>query len=107
MEIMNYITVLMEYGSVLLTVLAILVFITNIVVEVFKGMIPVPTNIVTLVVSEIVTCAAFAFGLKALEITVSWCYVIGALTLGVFVAYAAMFGFDKIKEAWNNVKKHL
>lgn len=107
MDIMDYINVLMEYGSMLFAILALLVFITNVVVEVIKGFFPVPTNIITFAVAEGVTITAFAIAITALEITVSWCYVIGALTLGIFVAYAAMFGFDKLKEAWEKVKSYL
>ena len=41
---------------------------------------------------------------------VTWYMVAGAVTLGLFVAYAAMFGFDKLREAleqitnWNKSK---
>lgn len=103
MEIMNYINVLMEYGSILLTIMAMLVFATNVIVEVIKGLIPVPTNVVTVVVAEVATIAAVAMACKALAITVSWCYTVGAVTLGLFVAYAAMFGFDKLKQVWRSI----
>jgi hypothetical protein len=107
MSFTDYIPILMEYGSILFGILALLVFITNVVVEVIKGLCPMPTNILTFLVSEGVTVTAFAVAVKAMEISVSWCYCVGAVTLGVFVAYAAMYGFDKLKEAWGNVNKYL
>ena len=39
-----------------------------------------------------------------LEITVMWYYAVGAVVLGIFVAYAAMFGFDKFKEAFDKLQ---
>jgi len=32
-------------------------------------------------------------------VAIVWYTVVGAVVLGFFVAYAAMFGFDKLKEA--------
>ena len=40
-----------------------------------------------------------------LEITVMWYYAVGAVVLGFFVAYAAMFGFDKFKQAFEKMKQ--
>ena len=39
-----------------------------------------------------------------MKITVMWYYAVGAVILGVFVAYAAMFGFDKFKELYDRLK---
>jgi len=32
------------------------------------------------------------------DISVTWYYITGAIAVGFMVAYAAMFGFDKLKE---------
>lgn len=89
-----------EYGSILLSVMAVLVFVTNIIVEVIKGLFPkTPTNIVAVIVAMIVTVPALFIMCAVMEITVMWYYVIGAVVLGIFVGYAAMFGFDKFKAA--------
>ena len=52
------------------------------------------------------TAAILALYIAAavLEITVMWYYAVGAVVLGVFVAYAAMFGFDKFKELYDRLK---
>lgn len=34
---------------------------------------------------------------------VAWYMVAGAVALGLFVAYAAMFGFDKLREALEQI----
>ena len=107
MDINLLISNLFEYGGILLTVMAVLVFATNIIVEVVKGLLPkIPTNIVAVVVSLVVTVLALFIVCAALEITVMWYYAVGAVVLGVFVGYAAMFGFDKFKSAWEKIRQH-
>lgn len=107
MDFNLFISNLFEYGSILLTVIAVLVFVTNIIVEVIKGLIPkIPTNIVAVIVSLIVTVLALYIICAVLEITVMWYYAVGAVVLGIFVGYAAMFGFDKFKAAWETVRQH-
>ena len=107
MEINLLISKLFEYGSILLTVIALLVFVTNIIVEVIKGLFPkIPTNIVAVIIALIVTVVALYILCAVMEITVMWYYAIGAVVLGVFVGYAAMFGFDKFKSAWDKIRQH-
>ena len=107
MSISLIISNLFEYGSILLTIIAILVFVTNIIVEVIKGLFSkIPTNIVATIVSLIVTILAMYILCEVLEIVFMWYYVVGAVVLGIFVSYAAMFGFDKFKAAWDKVRQH-
>lgn len=107
MDINMLINNLFEYGSILLSVIALLVFVTNIIVEVIKGLFPkVPTNIVAVAVALIVTVLAMYILCAVLEITVMWYYAIGAVVLGIFVGYVAMFGFDKFKSAWDKIRQH-
>ena len=105
---MNYINAICEYGSVLLAVMAMLVFATTIIVEVVKNLLPkVPTNIVAVIVALIVTILAVVILCTVMEITVMWYYAVGAVVLGIFVAYAAMFGFDKFKATWESLQAYL
>ncbi|MBQ8880646.1 MAG: hypothetical protein IJ030_00535 [Oscillospiraceae bacterium] len=107
MDINLFINSLFEYGSLLLTVMAVLVFATNIIVEVVKGLFPkVPTNFVAVAVALIVTELALWILCTVLHITVMWYYAVGAVVLGIFVGYAAMFGFDKFKDALDKLKKN-
>ena len=90
---------------ILMAILAGLVFVTNIIVEVVKNLFPkLPTNILAVVVALIVTVLALFIASAVLEITVMWYYAVGAVVMGLFVAYAAMFGFDKFKEAFEKLK---
>lgn len=105
---MDYTTIFntfIHYGSILLAAMAVLVFATTIIVEVVKGLFPkVPTNFVAVIVSLVVTVLAVLILCAAMKITVMWYYAVGAVVLGLFVGYAAMFGFDKFKAAWEKLK---
>ncbi len=106
MDINLIISKLFEYGSILLTVIAMLVFVTNIIVEVLKGLFPkIPTNIIAVIIALVVTVLSLYILCAVLEITVMWYYAVGAVVLGLFVGYAAMFGFDKFKSAWEKIRQ--
>ena len=108
---MDYTTItsaIITYGSILLAIMAVLVFAATVIVEVIKGLLPkVPTNFVAVAVSLIVTILAMIIACTVLEITIMWYYGVGAVAMGFFVSYAAMYGFDKFKEAWDKVKKNI
>lgn len=97
----------MNYASVLMGVMAVLVFVTNIIVEVIKSAFPkLPTSFLVIIVAIAVTVLAMLIAAAVLKITVMWYYGVGAVTVGIFVAYAAMFGFDKFTDAWNKLKEY-
>lgn len=104
MEIINKI---FEYATTVLSAMVILVFATTIIVEVVKGLFKrVPTNIVAVAVSLIVTILATVILCAVMDIPILWYYIVGAILLGIFVAYASMFGFDKFKATWERLKAH-
>ena len=96
-----------EWASILLFIMAALVFVTNIIVEVLKVFVPrLPTSYLAVIVAVAVTMLALYIAAAALEITVMWYYAVGAVVLGIFVAYASMFGFDKFKDAWERIQAY-
>ena len=105
MNISAIVPVLFEYVSILLGIMFLLTFAVNIIVEVAKRLVPkVPTDIVVFIVSIALTVLALFVAASIMEITVMWYYAVGAVVLGIFVAYAAMFGFDKYKELYDRLK---
>lgn len=97
--------------SLVLPVVLVLMVITNIIVETLKKLTwgKLPTNILAFAVALAVTLLAFFALCQIMEIAVVWYMVVGAIILGIFVAYAAMFGFDKLKqtvEQLNSIKKN-
>lgn len=104
MEIIN---ALLNYASIALFVIAALTALVNIVVEVFKGMFPkLPTAILVFIVAIALTVLALLIACEVLSITVMWYYAVGAVVLGIVVAYAAMGNFEKIKEIMEKLKEY-
>lgn len=96
-----------NYASVLFAVLAALVFVVNIIVEVIKtAFTKLPTSYLTIIVSIVVAVLAMFIAAAVLDISIMWYYAVGAVVVGIFVSYAAMFGFDKFKEAWEKMKEY-
>ncbi len=101
-QIMNY----TNYLPALLVIVGILVVLTNIIVEVLKKLTweKLPTNILAILVALALTLTAFFAACAWLGVTVLWYYVAAAVVVGFLVAYAAMFGYDKLVEALGQVQ---
>ena len=93
--------------SAILTAALILTVVTNIIVQVLKGLTydKTPTNFLAVGISMVVTLVAFFAVCAIAKIAITWYLIAGAIALGLFVAYAAMFGFDKLKEALGQIGK--
>ena len=92
--------------SMLIPVIGALVALTNIVVEVIKQVTwnKLPTNVVATIVAEALTLVTFFAYTSYKSIDVAWYSVVSAIIVGIMVAYAAMFGFDKLKEILHSLK---
>lgn len=91
--------------SAILTIVGVLVVLTNVIVEVLKKVTwgKLPTNILAVIVSMVLTVVAFFAWCQIKGITVVWYMVVAAVVVAFLVAYAAMFGFDKLKEVLNQI----
>lgn len=91
--------------AMLMTIIGAITVLTNIIVQVLKKITwdKLPTNFVALAVAEILTlCAGGAYA-QMNGIPITWYLVIGAVVVGFMSAYAAMFGFDKLREAVQSI----
>jgi divalent metal cation (Fe/Co/Zn/Cd) transporter len=86
--------------TTLLTIIGVLVALVNIVTQVMKNVLPekLPTSLLAIVLSLVLTIVAFVAYCQYAAIVIVWYYIVGAIVVGFMVAYAAMFGFDKLKE---------
>jgi len=93
--------------SVVLSIVGVLVVLTNIICQVLKKMTweKIPTNCLVIAISMVLTLVAFFAYCSIKSIAVVWYMVAGAIVLGFLVAYAAMFGFDKLKETLQGIQK--
>lgn len=87
-------------AALVLPVVLALMVVTNIIVEVLKKLTweKLPTNILAFAVAMAVTLLAFFAACQIRAVAVTWYMAAAAVVLGVFVAYAAMFGFDKLRQ---------
>lgn len=92
--------------TVLFSYIGVLVVLTNIIVEVLKKVIwdKLPTNILAVIVSVVLTLVAFFAHTSYNQIVIEWYYVAGTIVVGFLVAYAAMFGYDKLKQMFDQLK---
>ena len=85
-----------------------LVTAVQMIVEVAKRLLPrVPTDLVVFVISIALTVLALYVYAEVMAITVMWYYAVGAVVLGIGVAYAAMFGWDKFTALWGRLTEYM
>lgn len=89
--------------SIIITMIGVLVALTNIIVEVTKKATwdKIPTNVTALIVAEVLTIASGIAYCQIKEIALAWYIIVSLIVGGFMVAYAAMFGFDKLREIMN------
>lgn len=96
---------LLHYIPILALAMFLLVSAVQIIVEVIKGMFPnLPTAVLVFIVSIVVTILALFIVAAIMEIVLLWYYYACAGVLGIFVAHAAMNGWEKYKEIWARIK---
>lgn len=87
-----------------------LMLLVNVFTEVFKNTFykVIPLNLMVLVLSLVVTIVAMFIFISIRQVAFVWWMIPIAIVVGFFVAYSAMFGFDKFKQLldqWNNINK--
>lgn len=84
----------------ILPMIGLITVLTNIIVQVIKKSTwdKMPTNLVALVVAQILTLGGGAAYANIKLIPITWYGVAGAVVVGFMVAYSAMFGYDKLME---------
>ena len=87
----------------MITIIGVLVALTNIITQVLKKATwdKLPTNILALIVAVLLTVAAGITYCQIKAMPLTWYLIVALFVLGFMVAYAAMFGFDKLREAMN------
>lgn len=108
---MDYNTIIravVEYGGAFMAIMLFLVTATTMIVEVVKRLLPrIPTDLVVFIVAIALTVLALYIAAAVMEIVVPWYCVVGAVTMGFAVAYAAMFGWEKFTALWGRLKDFL
>lgn len=100
------ISIITNQIPVLMVLVGALVILTNIIVEVLKKFTydKIPTNILAVIVALVLTLVAFFALMAWATLLVKWYHVAAAVVVAFLVAYAAMFGFDKLREALGKIQ---
>ena len=87
--------------------LFILVSLTNLFTQLFKQLTwdKIPTNWLVLIIAVFLSEAAIFVYCQLTPIIYLASYAVIGVVLGLLVAYGAMFGYDKLKEALEDLKK--
>lgn len=90
-----------------LALIGVLVAIVNIVVQVIKPLTydRMPTQLLAVLVSLALTVTGGIAYLQIANLPVLWCTIAALVVLGILVAYAAMYGYDKIVEVVAGIKQ--
>lgn len=100
----------MEQIVMLVPILFGLMLLVNIFTEVLKKVfVNIPTNALALILSLIITIVAMFIWLDVKSITFVWWMILVAIAVAFMVAYAAMFGWDKLQQLitqWDSINRN-
>ena len=88
-------------------IIGILAFVVSVIIEVIKNVSflkNIPTDLVVIVLSEVLTVLSFLAYMSYNSIAVTWYLAVGSFIAGFFVAFVAMYGWDKITELYKRFK---
>lgn len=97
------ISLTVESLSQLMVAISALAFVVSVITEVIKGIgvfKKIPTDIVVIILSMVLTVVAFFTYAQYASLVVAWYLVVAAIIGGFFVAFIAMYGWSKLKELW-------
>ena len=97
------ISLTVESLSQLMVAIGVLAFVVSVITEVIKGIgvfKKIPTDIVVIILSMVLTVVAFFAYAQYASLVVAWYLVVAAIIGGFFVAFIAMYGWSKLKELW-------
>ena len=89
----------------ILSVIGALMIVVNLVTEIAKKLGLKKTNLFVTILSEVLTLICFFAYVDIKQISIEWYFIVGAVFVGLAVAYAAMFGYDKLKQAILQIKE--
>lgn len=97
------ISLTVESLSQLMVAVGALAFVVSAITEVIKGIgvfKKIPTDIVVIILSMVLTVVAFFAYAQYAALVVTWYLIVAALIGGFFVAFIAMYGWSKLNELW-------
>lgn len=94
--------------ALLLTALGLLAFVVSVITEVTKSirfLNKIPTDVQVLATSILLSVLSVVVYVDLKNAKLIWYYIAGAIVLGFFVAFIAMYGWEKLTNMYNRFKK--
>lgn len=91
--------------STILGIVMVMAFAVNIIVQITKEFIPVPTKLWCILVSASVVIGAMFAAVTLGFLSFSFTAIILGIIGSFIIAFIAMYGFDTFKELWERFKK--
>lgn len=99
---------LIQNLTLIIAIIGVLAFLVSTITEVFKGvgiLSKIPTDIVVLVLSIVITITAFVAYMQYIQQAILWYMIIAAIMAGLIVAFVAMYGWEKLSDLWARFKR--
>lgn len=97
-----------DLATIGVTVLGILAFTVSVITQVIKevsSLADKPTEVVVVILSLLLTEASLVAYSQFRGFSITWYMLLGAFIGGFFVAFVAMFGWDKFTSMWQRFSK--
>lgn len=95
----------MDKLNILLGIVMLISFAVNIIVQLTKGFVPIPTKLWAIVVSAFVMVSVMYIGATYGAVQIDFAVIAASLLGSFIVAYIAMYGFDTLKDLWQRFEK--
>lgn len=95
---------LINYGTIVIAVLSALAFTVSVITQVTKeiGFLDrIPTQLQVIILSVSLTPAAYIAYAQYSYMQIHWYMIAASIIAGFFVAFVAMFGWDKLQELYH------
>ena len=99
---------LINYGTSLVAIIGVLAFIVSVITQVIKE-VPVvaniPTSLLVIMLSISMTPATYIAYAQYSYMQIHWYMIAASIIAGFFVAFVAMFGWEKISDIYSRMIK--
>ncbi len=97
---------IMQYGSYVMLLVVAIATATDIIVQVMKGVLKnISTNVLVFIVSIVVSLLVLAIASATGVLTFAWWWVVVAVFVGFVAAFVGMYGYDKLLQTIEQLKK--
>lgn len=99
---------LISYGTTLTAIIGVLAFIVSVITQVIKEMpliADIPTSLLVITLSISMTPAAYIAYAQYSYMQIHWYMIAASIIAGFFVAFVAMFGWEKISDIYSRMIK--